>query len=68
MISIDPEVLSGTPVFRGTQVPVQRLLDHMEGGGRLDSFLDEYPQVSRGQVEMLLDVVSKSLPRTLRIR
>ena len=46
VISRDPEVMGGTPVFRGTRVPVQILLDHLEGG---DS-IDEFPSVSREQV------------------
>lgn len=66
MISIDPEVLSGTPVFRGTRVPVQRLLDHLESGGRPEGFLAEYPEVPSGQVKMFLEVVARSVPRILR--
>ncbi len=66
IISIQPDVLSGTPVFRSTRVPVQRLLDHLECGGRLEAFLDRYPDVSHGQGEMFLDVVRKSLPKTFR--
>jgi len=43
----DPEVLSGEPVFRGTRVPFQALLDYLEGGDTLDQFLEQYPSVSR---------------------
>ncbi len=43
----DPEVLGGTPVFRGTRVPFQALLDYLEGGQTLDEFLDDFPTVSR---------------------
>lgn len=43
----DPEIMSGTPVFRGTRVPVQTLWDHLEGGDTLDEFLDGFPTVSR---------------------
>jgi uncharacterized protein (DUF433 family) len=43
----DPEILGGTPVFRGTSVPVQALFDHFEGGETLEEFLDGFPTVSR---------------------
>jgi uncharacterized protein (DUF433 family) len=43
----DPEILSGTPVFRGTRVPFQNLLDYLEGGETLDEFLDDFPIVTR---------------------
>jgi uncharacterized protein (DUF433 family) len=43
----DPEIHSGEPVFRGTRVPFQTLLDYLEGGERLDEFLEQYPGVSR---------------------
>ena len=43
----DPEVHSGEPVFRGTRVPFQTLLDYLEGGETLDEFLEQYPGVSR---------------------
>jgi uncharacterized protein (DUF433 family) len=47
VIAIDPEVLGGTPVFRGTRVPFQALLDYLEGGQTLLDFLDDFPTVSR---------------------
>jgi uncharacterized protein (DUF433 family) len=43
----DPEILGGTPVFRGTRVPFQTLLDYLEGGETLDEFLDDFPSVTR---------------------
>jgi uncharacterized protein (DUF433 family) len=43
----DPDVLGGTPVFRGTRVPFQALLDYFEGGQTLDEFLDDFPTVTR---------------------
>lgn len=43
----DPETHSGEPVFRGTRVPFQTLLDYLEGGETLDEFLEQYPGVSR---------------------
>jgi len=43
----DPEIMHGTPVFRGTRVPVQALFDYLEGGDRLEDFLEGFPTVSR---------------------
>lgn len=47
VISRDPEVLGGTPVFNGTRVPFQALLDYLEGGQSLNDFLDDFPTVTR---------------------
>ena len=43
----DPEILGGTPVFRGTRVPFQALLDYLEGGHTLDEFVSDFPTVTR---------------------
>lgn len=43
----DPDILGGTPVFRGTRVPFQALLDYLEGGQTLTEFLDDFPTVTR---------------------
>jgi uncharacterized protein (DUF433 family) len=43
----DRDVLGGTPVFRGTRVPFQALLDYLEGGQTLNEFLDDFPTVTR---------------------
>lgn len=43
----DPEILGGTPIFRGTRVPFQNLLDYLEGGETLGEFLDDFPSVTR---------------------
>jgi len=47
IISRDPDVLGGTPVFWGTRVPFQALLDYVEGGQTLNDFLDDFPTVTR---------------------
>jgi uncharacterized protein (DUF433 family) len=47
IIVTDPDILGGTPVFRGTRVPFDALLDYLEGGQTLDEFLDDFPTVSR---------------------
>jgi uncharacterized protein (DUF433 family) len=46
-ITLDPEIMHGTPVFRGTRVPVQTLFDYLEGGDTLEDFLEGFPTVSR---------------------
>lgn len=51
----DPEILSGTPVFRGTRVPVQNLIDYLATGETIDSFLDDFPTVKREQVIQFLE-------------
>lgn len=43
----NPEIMSGTPCFRGTRVPFQTLLDYLEGGETLDEFLEQFPTVTR---------------------
>jgi len=45
----DPEILGGTVVFKGTRVPLQNLIDYLEGGYTLDEFLDDFPSVTREQ-------------------
>jgi uncharacterized protein (DUF433 family) len=55
VITRDPEVLGGTPVFRGTRVPFQSLLDYLEGGQTLDDFLDDFPTVSRETAVSVLE-------------
>jgi uncharacterized protein (DUF433 family) len=47
LITVDPEIHSGTPVFAGTRVPVRTLFDHLEAGDSLEVFLDDFPSVSR---------------------
>jgi uncharacterized protein (DUF433 family) len=49
-----PDVLSGTPVFAGTRVPVQTVIDYLAGGHPLDEFLDDFPTVRREQAVALL--------------
>ena len=56
IISKDPEILGGTPVFAGTRVPVRVLLEHFEAGDRIDDFLDDYPTVTREQAIALLEL------------
>jgi len=65
-IQISDQVLGGTPVFRGTRVPVQALLDYLEAGDRLDDFLADYPTVTRDQAVAVLGLARKALGRNAR--
>ena len=51
----DPEIMGGTPVFCGTRVPVQTLLDYLEAGETIDAFLEGFPTVTREQVIAFLE-------------
>ena len=55
VISIDPEVMSGTPCFAGTRVPIQSLFDYIEGGHPLADFFEDFPTVTPEQVTALLE-------------
>jgi len=55
LIISDPEILSGTPVFAGTRVPVKNLTDCLEAGDSIDEFLDDFPSVSRAQIVEFLE-------------
>ena len=55
VISIDPEVMSGTPCFAGTRVPIRTLFDYLEGGHPLADFFEDYPTVTNEQVTTLLE-------------
>lgn len=55
VISRSPDVMGGTPVFAGTRVPVQTLLDYLEAGESIDDFLTGFPSVSREQVISFLE-------------
>jgi uncharacterized protein (DUF433 family) len=55
IISRSPDVMGGAPVFAGTRVPVQTVLDYIEAGDSLDDFLEGFPTVSREQVIAFLE-------------
>jgi len=55
IVHSDPDILGGTPVFVGTRVPVQALIDYLEGGESIDAFLDGFPTVKREQVIAFLE-------------
>ena len=61
VINRSPEVLGGTPVFAGTRVPVQALIDYLEEGRSLDEFLEDFPTVTREQATEALEDLKKAL-------
>ncbi len=61
LITIDPEIHSGTPVFAGTRVPVKTLFDHLESGDPLEVFLDDFPSVSREHAVAVLEEAHAAL-------
>jgi uncharacterized protein (DUF433 family) len=61
VVQVDPEILGGTPVFRGTRVPVKNLLDYLTAGDTLDQFLDDFPTVKRQQAVAALDLAKDLL-------
>ena len=61
LIESDPEKMSGTPVFRGTRVPIRNLFDYLEGGDDLEIFLDDFPTVTREQVIGVLELFKVEL-------
>jgi uncharacterized protein (DUF433 family) len=61
LITSSPDRLGGTPVFAGTRVPVQSLIDYLEGGDSLDEFLDQFPSVSRAHAIAVLELAKQAL-------
>jgi uncharacterized protein (DUF433 family) len=56
-----PDILSGTPVFVGTRVPVRSLFDYLEGGDTLEEFLHQFPSVNREQAIAVLDAACEAV-------
>jgi len=61
LITTSADRLSGTPVFAGTRVPVQTLVDYLEGGDSLDDFLTDFPSVSRAHAIAVLELAKSAL-------
>jgi uncharacterized protein (DUF433 family) len=55
VVHSDPEIMHGTPVFRGTRVPAQNLFDYVEAGDSLEEFLVQFPSVTRDQAVAALE-------------
>ncbi len=62
-ITVDPEIVSGTPVFTGTRVPIDALITNLEAGLTLDEFLDNFPSVTREQALQVLEFSKSTLLR-----
>ncbi len=60
-VNIDNEIMSGTPVFAGTRVPIKNLFDYIEGGDDLAEFLDDFPSVSKVAAVAVLEMAKFSL-------
>ena len=61
VVHSDPEILGGTPVFVGTRVPVQALIDYLEGGHPLADFLEDFPSVRHAQAVAALELAKDAL-------
>lgn len=61
IVSRDPQILGGTPVFTGTRVPVKNLFDYLESGDSLEVFLDAFPSVTREQAVAALEMARDAL-------
>lgn len=65
VVHSDPEIMSGTPVFVGTRVPLQHLIDYLAGGDSLDEFLRQFPSVRREQAQAALVLAREALEARL---
>jgi len=67
-ITVDPDILGGTPVFRGTRVPVEALLSNLEAGVSIEDFLENFPTVSREQVLEMIKFSGTTIRRLLKLK
>ena len=61
VIQCSKEILGGTPVFRGTRVPIKTFVDYLEAGDRLDDFLEDFPTVTREQTLKVLELAKETM-------
>ena len=61
VVWIDPDRMSGAPCFKGTRVPVQALIDHIEGNATLEEFLEGFPSVTREQAIQFIELAKDNL-------
>ncbi|RKU20725.1 hypothetical protein C6500_07865 [Candidatus Poribacteria bacterium] len=61
LITCNPRIMSGTPVFKNTRVPIKNLIDYLEAGDSLDEFLEDFPSVSRTQAMQALELAKEML-------
>jgi uncharacterized protein (DUF433 family) len=65
IIHSDPEIMGGTPVFVGTRVPLQNLIDYLEGGESIEDFLDGFPSVKHEQVIAVIEAAKLKMLETV---
>lgn len=65
IITSSPEVMGGTPVFAGTRVPIETLIDYIKGGESIDDFLEGFPTVSREQVVAFLEEAKEQMTKAV---
>ena len=65
LVTIAPETLGGTPVFKGTRVPVESLFDHLSLGISLETFLDDFPSVTREQALRVIEAAGHQFMQQL---
>ena len=65
VVHSDPEILGGTPVCVGTRVPLQNLIDYLEGGESIEDFLDGFPSVKREQVITVIEAAKLTMLETV---
>ena len=65
IVHSDPEIMGGTPVFVGTRVPLQNLIDYLEGGESIEDFLDAFPTVKRAQVIAVIEAGKLTILETV---
>jgi len=68
LVTVDPEIMSGEPVFTGTRVPVRNLIDYLSAGHTLDDFLQGFPGVKRKQAVAFLRQSSSALLEQTSVR
>jgi len=64
VVSRDPEVMGGAPVFSGTRVPIQTFIEYLEAGDSIDQFLEGFPSVTREQLIAFLEEAKRQVPLT----
>ena len=67
VINVDKEILGGTPVFWGTRVPIKNLFDYLEEGDTIEEFLEDFPSVTREQIEQVLAISQKLIVSSAEI-
>ncbi|MBY5959810.1 DUF433 domain-containing protein [Membranicola marinus] len=66
VVNIDPEIMSGTPVFNGTRVPIKNLFDYLETGDTIETFLEDFDGVKKEQVVKVLEMSHELLEKSTK--